>query len=144
MYVLDIGLPDMSGYELAGRLLAIHGENRPLLIALTGYSRPEDITITKASGFDYHLAKPSDIEELERIVSRHLAQPRIRSKPLPEYPYPRAVRRRDYLRTANKAVNLYQNERQANALSSLKPPENTALSLKERCDRPRARDIMCY
>lgn len=74
VYILDIGLPDMTGHDLAARLLAIHGVDRPLLIALTGYARPEDIAKTKASGFDYHLVKPTDIEELERIVNRYLAK----------------------------------------------------------------------
>jgi signal transduction histidine kinase/ActR/RegA family two-component response regulator len=74
VYILDIGLPDMTGYDLAGRLLRIHGADRPLLIALTGYGRPEDIAKAKASGFDHHLVKPADIEDLERIVSRHLAR----------------------------------------------------------------------
>ena len=74
VYILDIGLPDMSGYDLAALLLGIHGADRPLLIALTGYGRPEDIAKTKASGFDHHLVKPADIEDLERIVSRYLAR----------------------------------------------------------------------
>ena len=73
VYILDIGLPDLTGYDLAARLLALHGAERPLLIAVTGYSRPEDIAKAKAAGFDHHLAKPADIEELERIISDHLS-----------------------------------------------------------------------
>jgi two-component system, sensor histidine kinase len=66
--ILDLNLPDISGYELAGRILAHHGQNRPLLVALTGYGRHEDTVKTTAAGFDHHLVKPADIDVLQRII----------------------------------------------------------------------------
>jgi signal transduction histidine kinase/CheY-like chemotaxis protein len=62
--VLDIGLPDMDGYELARALRSLdHG--RPLhLIALTGYGREQDIAAARAAGFDAFFAKPVEIEAL--------------------------------------------------------------------------------
>ena len=66
--ILDLNLPDMSGYNLVGRLLEIHGNNRPRTIALTGFGRPEDAEWTKRAGFDHHVVKPADITELQRII----------------------------------------------------------------------------
>ena len=54
--VLDIGLPQMDGYELAVRLRSLRPEIR--LIALTGYGRASDIEAARAAGFDAHCAKP--------------------------------------------------------------------------------------
>jgi signal transduction histidine kinase/ActR/RegA family two-component response regulator len=68
--ILDLNLPDISGYELVGRLIEIHGERHPLMIALTGYGRAEDQVKVKAAGFQYHLVKPADIEQLQRIISQ--------------------------------------------------------------------------
>jgi len=62
--VLDIGLPDMDGYELA-KALRSRGQDRPLrLIALTGYGRDQDIAAARAAGFDAFFAKPVEIEAL--------------------------------------------------------------------------------
>jgi CheY-like chemotaxis protein len=44
-------------------------EPRPLLVALTGYGQPEDRQRALAAGFDVHLTKPVDIDELNRILS---------------------------------------------------------------------------
>jgi CheY-like chemotaxis protein len=66
--VVDIGLPLLDGYEVARRVrAALHGRIR--LIALTGYGTPEDRAQALASGFDVHLTKPADPEELRRLVS---------------------------------------------------------------------------
>jgi CheY-like chemotaxis protein len=66
--LLDIGLPGMSGYELAQRLrtLAPHGLR---LVALTGYGQLEDREQARAAGFDDHLVKPADIQALERTLA---------------------------------------------------------------------------
>ena len=66
--ILDLNLPDTTGYELASRLLEIQNGRRPLMIALTGYGRPEEIAMVKASGFQYHLVKPAKIEDLHRLI----------------------------------------------------------------------------
>jgi PAS domain S-box-containing protein len=62
--ILDIGLPVMDGYELAGRLRAQLGTASPRLVALTGYGQPGDRARTRQAGFDMHLVKPVDLQEL--------------------------------------------------------------------------------
>jgi PAS domain S-box-containing protein len=56
--ILDIGLPVMDGYELAGRLRAELGKELPRLIALTGYGQESDRARAKRAGFAEHLTKP--------------------------------------------------------------------------------------
>jgi PAS domain S-box-containing protein len=58
--ILDIGLPVMDGYELAGRLRAELGEATPRLIALTGYGQESDRRRARQAGFAEHLTKPID------------------------------------------------------------------------------------
>jgi CheY-like chemotaxis protein len=62
--VLDIGLPVMDGYELAGRLRAQLGAKAPRLIALTGYGQENDRARSAEAGFDLHLVKPIDVKRL--------------------------------------------------------------------------------
>jgi two-component system, sensor histidine kinase len=65
--LLDIGLPEMDGYEVAQRIRA--GGSCVRLIALTGYGQAEDIERTHSAGFDAHLVKPVDFAALERSLS---------------------------------------------------------------------------
>jgi CheY-like chemotaxis protein len=65
--LLDIGLPDMDGYEVARRLRRPEGKS-PVLVALTGWSGRDARAKAAEAGFDYHLVKPVNWEELERIV----------------------------------------------------------------------------
>jgi PAS domain S-box-containing protein len=67
--VLDIGLPEMDGIELAKRLRAQPETANVLLIAVTGYGQDEDRRRTRAAGFDHHLVKPADIEQLLAILA---------------------------------------------------------------------------
>jgi signal transduction histidine kinase/ActR/RegA family two-component response regulator len=72
--VLDVGLPDLDGYEVAQALRAEHGRHATL-IAVTGFGRSTDRIRAVDAGFDHHLVKPVNIEELvrvldERVVSR--------------------------------------------------------------------------
>jgi signal transduction histidine kinase/CheY-like chemotaxis protein len=69
-YVIDIGLPGVNGYELAERLRGLPTSTRPLLIALSGYGSVEDARRAREAGFDHHLTKPADIDELRRILAR--------------------------------------------------------------------------
>ena len=64
----DIGLPGMSGYEVAGALRAMHGAS-VRLVAVTGYAQPEDLERATAAGFDGHLVKPADVALLERWLA---------------------------------------------------------------------------
>ena len=68
--LLDIGLPDLDGYEVARRLRQIDGLEEVGLIALTGYGRAEDLERTRVAGFDGHIVKPLDFGELERVLGR--------------------------------------------------------------------------
>ena len=66
--LVDIGLPDFSGYEVARRLRATFGATLRL-IALTGYGQPEDRRRVVEAGFDAHVVKPVDPDELNRILT---------------------------------------------------------------------------
>ena len=66
--VSDIGLPDMTGYEVAQRLRADARLQRTALIALTGWGTPEDRSKAIASGFNVHLTKPVSAEDLHAAL----------------------------------------------------------------------------
>jgi two-component system OmpR family response regulator len=67
--LLDIGLPGMDGYEVARRLRERPETREALIIAITGYGQQEDRALTKAAGFDHHLVKPVDPEELGALLA---------------------------------------------------------------------------
>jgi CheY-like chemotaxis protein len=67
--LVDIGLPGIDGYEVARRIRAL-GPPQPFLIALTGYGRPEDRERAIEAGFDTHLVKPVDPNDLAALLSR--------------------------------------------------------------------------
>jgi DNA-binding response OmpR family regulator len=66
--LLDIGLPGMSGYDVAKQLRNEFGAATPTLIAITGYGRREDHKQSAISGIDVHLVKPFDWAELNSIL----------------------------------------------------------------------------
>ena len=66
--VLDIGLPDMDGYEVARRVRQEPGGREALLIALTGWGEEEDHRRSREAGIDHHLVKPVDFAALERLL----------------------------------------------------------------------------
>ncbi|QGZ66157.1 ATP-binding protein [Paraburkholderia acidisoli] len=66
--LLDIGLPGMNGYELAGKLREIPHLEGVRLVAVTGYGQPEDYQRTREAGFDEHLVKPIDHDALQRSL----------------------------------------------------------------------------
>jgi len=65
--LLDIGLPDTSGYDLARSLRARFG-SRITLIAITGWGQDADRARAAAAGFDHHLTKPVDHDQLHRLM----------------------------------------------------------------------------
>jgi len=67
--LLDIGLPEMNGYEVARRLREIPGLERVRLIALTGYGQAEDQARAQAAGFDDHLMKPVESQALQQALA---------------------------------------------------------------------------
>jgi CheY-like chemotaxis protein len=68
--LLDIGLPGMSGWEIAAWVTEQPAEKRPLLVAITGYGREEDRQRSEEAGIDLHLVKPVDPAELLRLLKR--------------------------------------------------------------------------
>ncbi|WP_250487043.1 ATP-binding protein [Caballeronia sp. GaOx3] len=68
---LDLGLPGISGYEVARRLRARQASSRHLeIVAVSGYGQPEDKVRSASAGCDGHLIKPVDVEALLAVVSR--------------------------------------------------------------------------
>ncbi len=67
--VMDVGLPEMDGCEVARRMRGMPELAGVRLVALTGYGRDEDRQRTRDAGFDHHLVKPVDFDELERTVA---------------------------------------------------------------------------
>lgn len=63
-FILDIGLPDISGYDLAVRMRKLAGHERANFIALTGYGQQEDRVRAMNAGFDHHFVKPADVQKL--------------------------------------------------------------------------------
>ena len=67
--LIDIGLPDFDGYEVARRLRAAPEGRRMGLIALTGYGQAEDQQRAYDAGFDAHLTKPVAPEQLKHVMA---------------------------------------------------------------------------
>ncbi|HYC45132.1 MAG TPA: ATP-binding protein [Burkholderiales bacterium] len=72
--LIDIGLPDVDGYEVARRLRRDTATRHTRLIALTGYGTREDRRAALAAGFHEHLAKPVELDTLNALFSRFAAQ----------------------------------------------------------------------
>jgi PAS domain S-box-containing protein len=67
--LLDIGLPEMDGHEVARLLRQTPGLDNAWLIALTGYGRKEDYRLSEEAGFDHHLVKPADPQKLRTLLA---------------------------------------------------------------------------
>lgn len=65
--LLDLGLPDMDGYEVARRLREEYGDTKMLLIAVTGYKA--DRGRLQEAGFNFHLIKPSNLQDLHDLLA---------------------------------------------------------------------------
>jgi CheY-like chemotaxis protein len=66
--LVDIGIPEMNGYEVAQAIRSRKNGTRVSLIAVTGYGQPNDRRRAIAAGFDEHLTKPVGYEELRKLV----------------------------------------------------------------------------
>ncbi|HWS77751.1 MAG TPA: response regulator [Thermomonas sp.] len=66
---LDIGMPGLSGYDLARQLRETHADRPRVMVAVTGWGQPEDQRRTADAGFDHHLVKPPDLEVLRGICA---------------------------------------------------------------------------
>jgi CheY-like chemotaxis protein len=67
--LLDIGLPDLDGYEVARRLRALPETHDAVLVALTGYGQTEDRERSRSAGFNHHLLKPVNFEKLSDLLA---------------------------------------------------------------------------
>ena len=72
--VMDIGMPKMNGYEAARHIRSQPWGERTRLIALTGWGQDEDRQRSREAGFDHHLVKPAEPEELMRIFAEFPAE----------------------------------------------------------------------
>jgi signal transduction histidine kinase len=70
--LLDVGMPKMNGYELAKRIRAEPWGSQVKLIAITGWGQEEDVRKAKAAGFDHHLTKPINHDEVQALLSELL------------------------------------------------------------------------
>jgi CheY-like chemotaxis protein len=68
--ILDVGLPDMDGYELSRRLHGMPATSGATYIALTGYGQAHDRVLAKAAGFDHDFTKPVDMGALRRALAQ--------------------------------------------------------------------------
>ena len=66
--LLDIGMPDMDGYEVARRIRADFPERQTAIVALTGWGQEKDRRRARTAGFDHHLIKPADIGALRVLL----------------------------------------------------------------------------
>ncbi|MEP6921681.1 MAG: response regulator, partial [bacterium] len=74
--LLDIGLPDMNGYEVAQRLRSQPQTKDSWLVAMTGYGQDSDRQLSREAGFDHHLVKPVEPQKLQELLARLAKQPR--------------------------------------------------------------------
>ena len=71
--LLDIGLPDLNGYEVAKRLRLLPETKHMILIALSGYGQAEDFEKSQSAGFNHHLLKPMDYLKLSALLTSLLS-----------------------------------------------------------------------
>ncbi|HEX4781561.1 MAG TPA: ATP-binding protein [Usitatibacter sp.] len=74
---LDIGMPNVHGYEVARRLRDTPATHRCLLVALTGWGRDDDRQRAREAGFDRHLVKPASAEGIDEILAGAARAPRV-------------------------------------------------------------------
>jgi len=68
--LLDLGMPGMTGVEVARRIRATTWGRAMVLVALTGWGQEEDRRLTREAGFDHHLTKPVHPDEIEDLIRR--------------------------------------------------------------------------
>jgi signal transduction histidine kinase/ActR/RegA family two-component response regulator len=72
--ILDIGMPGMSGYEVARGIRSQPWGHETVLFALTGWGQSEDVERAKAAGFNEHMTKPVDLARLAELLANHGAR----------------------------------------------------------------------
>jgi two-component system CheB/CheR fusion protein len=79
--ICDIGLPGMDGYQVARAFRSRQALQEMFLVALSGYAQPEDLQRARDAGFNRHLAKPTSLESLERLLSEARRGPAPNARP---------------------------------------------------------------
>ena len=74
MIVMDLGMPSMDGYEAARRIRKQPGSQSVLMIALTGWGQSDARQRTIEAGFDHHLIKPVNFDEIKRLADGRLGK----------------------------------------------------------------------
>ena len=69
LILLDIGLPGLTGFEVAERIRQRSELSDTVLVAMTGYGQEADRSRSRDSGFDHHIVKPADFDEMQRILA---------------------------------------------------------------------------
>ena len=75
--LLDIGLPDLDGYEVASRLRGAPETRDAVLIAMTGWGQPQDRRRSAQAGFHRHIVKPVEPDDLEKHLDEVRSRPGI-------------------------------------------------------------------
>ena len=73
--LLDIGMPGMNGYDVARAIRTRFPEKRPMLVALTGWGQEDDRRRAREAGFDHHLVKPVELEQITSILAQPGGRP---------------------------------------------------------------------
>ena len=68
--LLDIGMPNLNGYDACRRIRELPSGKQAVLIALTGWGNDDDRRLSAEAGFDHHLVKPVDLKDITRIVGQ--------------------------------------------------------------------------
>jgi len=87
MIVMDLGMPGMDGYDTARAIRGLAGSAGILMIALTGWGQSDARRRTLEAGFDHHLVKPVELEQLVRLAAQRQPQ----ASPQPSSPAPPAA-----------------------------------------------------
>jgi CheY-like chemotaxis protein len=69
LVISDVGMPIMSGHDLAREIRSLSGIRQPHLVAVTGSGEEEDVRDALAAGFDRHFTKPVGLEHLQAMVA---------------------------------------------------------------------------
>ncbi len=84
--LLDIGMPNMNGYELAKRIRDQANGKDVMLIAITGWGQEVDRLHSQSAGFDYHLVKPVDLDQLQELLDKRLSHVAAVNAPVGNHP----------------------------------------------------------
>jgi two-component system, chemotaxis family, CheB/CheR fusion protein len=71
--LLDIGLPNLNGYDVARQIRKQPWGAAPILVAITGWGQTEDKNLSREAGFDHHLVKPVEIDTLVKLIQHRRA-----------------------------------------------------------------------